>query len=279
MSYSDDEEEVLELIKPMEIDEKSYGLPRSLGDFRNNDKEHSSKSFKIKMDLGEKDKKNDDDDEDDDEDDASDDEDSDLDSENSQKIRVKKPKDDDMSDDDISIDDDIESIDDLDDIKAKTKRAKLDKNELPNMDLPSDESGDDESESGDEEDENYLQKFDESIKQSIISDYHPELHQHNYEEVETLATVVRDELGIIIDPLHKTLPFLTKYEKARILGERAKQINAGGQPFIEVDVSTIDGYLIAMQELEQKKIPFILKRPLPNGGCEYWKLRDLEILI
>jgi len=97
--------------------------------------------------------------------------------------------------------------------------------------------------------------------------------------VETLATVVRDELGIIIDPLHKTLPFLTKYEKARILGERAKQINAGGQPFIEVDVSMIDGYLIAMQELEQKKIPFILKRPLPNGGCEYWRLKDLEILI
>lgn len=250
MSYSDDEEEVLELIKPSEI--------------------------KIKMDLGKQEQDNEDDDTE-----TSDDDDSDLDSENSKKIRVKEQKEDDTDDDDDDIEslDDIESVDDIDDYKVKTKHTKSNKNELPNNDLQSDESDDDDSQAGDEEDENYLQKFDDSIKQSIISEYHPELHQHNYEEVETLATVVRNELGIIIDPLHKTLPFLTKYEKARILGERAKQINAGGQPFIEVDVSTIDGYLIAMQELEQKKIPFILKRPLPNGGCEYWRLKDLEILI
>ena len=40
----------------------------------------------------------------------------------------------------------------------------------------------------------------------------------------------------------------------------------------------IDGYLIALKELEQKKIPFIIQRPLPNGGCEYWRLTDLEII-
>jgi hypothetical protein len=36
--------------------------------------------------------------------------------------------------------------------------------------------------------------------------------------------------------------------------------------------------LIALAELERKAIPFIIKRPLPNGGCEYWKLKDLEVL-
>jgi hypothetical protein len=40
----------------------------------------------------------------------------------------------------------------------------------------------------------------------------------------------------------------------------------------------IDGYLIALKEFEQKKIPFILRRPLPNGGCEYWRLSDLEMI-
>ena len=81
-----------------------------------------------------------------------------------------------------------------------------------------------------------------------------------------------------MDPLHQTLPFLTKYEKTRILGERTHQINSGAKPFIPVETDIIDGYLIALKELEQKKIPFIVKRPLPNGGCEYWKLKDLEIV-
>lgn len=141
-------------------------------------------------------------------------------------------------------------------------------------------SDDDEGEDEDEDDEeDYLQKFDESLKHNVMTDYHPEMQQHNYDEIESLSIITKDNLGVIIDPLHKTLPFLTKYEKARVLGERAKQINAGAAPFIKIDNNVIDGYLIALSELEQKAIPFILKRPLPNGGCEYWKLRDLEILV
>jgi DNA-directed RNA polymerase I, II, and III subunit RPABC2 len=105
------------------------------------------------------------------------------------------------------------------------------------------------------------------------------LNAHNNEEVEILSRVVRNENGQIIDPLHRTVPFITKYEKARVLGERAKQLNSGAKPFVEVEPSVLDGYLIALKEFEEKKIPFILKRPLPNGGCEYWKMKDLEVII
>ena len=119
----------------------------------------------------------------------------------------------------------------------------------------------------------------EEIKKNMIARYHPELNQHNYEEIDALTTVIRNSNGTIIDPLHRTLPFLTKYEKARILGDRARQINSGAKPFVEIEPFVIDGYLIALKELEEKKIPFIIKRPLPNGGVEYWKLKDLEILV
>jgi DNA-directed RNA polymerase subunit K/omega len=71
---------------------------------------------------------------------------------------------------------------------------------------------------------------------------------------------------------------VTKYEKARILGERAKQLNAGAQPMVDLPDTVMDGYLIALQEFKLKKIPFIIKRPLRDGKSEYWKLSDLESL-
>jgi len=89
---------------------------------------------------------------------------------------------------------------------------------------------------------------------------------------------VRDDRGIIVDELHKTLPLLTKYERTRVLGQRAKQINNGATPFVKVPEGVIDGYLIAVKELEEKKIPFIIRRPLPNRGSEYWHLEDLQVI-
>jgi DNA-directed RNA polymerase I, II, and III subunit RPABC2 len=96
--------------------------------------------------------------------------------------------------------------------------------------------------------------------------------------VKALARVTRDGRGIIVDPLHKTLPFLTKYEMTRILGQRAKQLDSGAKPFVKIPLNVIDGYHIAKIELEQKKIPFIIKRPYPNGGVEYWSVSDLELI-
>ena len=102
--------------------------------------------------------------------------------------------------------------------------------------------------------------------------------QNNYQEVKALCKVTRDKRGNIIDPLHKTIPFLTKYEKARVLGVRCKQISNGADPFIEVPPNMINGMLIAEKELLQKVLPFIIRRPLPNGGSEYWHMSDLELI-
>jgi len=129
-----------------------------------------------------------------------------------------------------------------------------------------------------DDDEDYLQKIDDDLHNHFLQSFHPELLQHNYEEVAALTKVTRNKEGVIIDPLHRTLPFITRYERAKILGERASQLEAGAKPMIKVEPNVLDGYLIALKEFEEKKIPFIVKRPLPNGSCEYWKLQDLEII-
>jgi len=124
----------------------------------------------------------------------------------------------------------------------------------------------------------YLQKFNADINKNYILDFHPECAVNNYDEISVLTQVIRDAANNIIDDLHKTIPFLTKYERTRVIGQRAKQTNSGAKAFVKVPENVIDGYLIAELELMQKRIPFIIRRPTPGGGCEYWNLKDLEVV-
>ena len=194
---------------------------------------------------------------------------------NDENIEYNEDQDDDDNDDDD--DDELDDGEGLTAIKsggATTKKniSQSQSNNKINIEsLNSDEDSDN-------EDENYLQKFSSEINTNYVSEFHPECLNHNYDEISALSKVTRDEFNIIIDPLHKTIPYLTKYEKALILGQRSKQIECGAKPLVKVPENIIDSYIIAELELQQKKIPFIIRRPLPNGGSEYWNLKDLEVI-
>ena len=175
------------------------------------------------------------------------------------------------SDDDSDIEVEVEG--DGDEPNVQSKPVKANKGKKPTAVI--DEDDDDEY---DEYDENYLQKFDNEVIRNYVNSFHPECMNHNYEEIAKLSVVVKNSDGIIVDPLHRTIPYLTKYEKARVLGQRAKQIETGAKPLVKVPESIVDGYIIAELELREKKIPFIIRRPIPGGGCEYWSIRDLEIV-
>ena len=133
-----------------------------------------------------------------------------------------------------------------------------------------------ESEEEDDDDDTMYQKIENYVVGANLEKEHPEIQNVNFEEIASLSRVVRDKSGIIIDPLHTTVPFLTKYERARIIGTRAEQLESGAHPFVEVEPHVINARTIAMMEFEQKKIPFIIARPLPNKAIEYWRLEDLE---
>ena len=142
--------------------------------------------------------------------------------------------------------------------------------------ITSDET--DSEDDSDEEDDDNFKKLEYDISKEYLMSYHPELKSINFNELIALSKITRNKDGFIVDPLHKTFPYLTKFERAKILGQRAKQINNGSPIFVKVTPNIIDGHTIALMELQQKKIPFIIKRPLPNGSNEYWKVSDLNIL-
>jgi len=76
----------------------------------------------------------------------------------------------------------------------------------------------------------------------------------------------------------KTSPVLSKYEKTRIISERVQQLSNGGTPFISNPESYPTVYDIALQELNMKKLPFIIKRTISGNNYELWKLEDLKLL-
>lgn len=181
------------------------------------------------------------------------------------------------NDEDLEVDEkqsDDENVDEIDDENLDD----IDENFVENLNKNIINRDNFEEDDDDEFDETYFQKLNKDVHDNIIQNYHPELKIHNVHEIKAACKIIKDENGNIIDPLHKTLPFITRYEKTRILGERAKQINEGAKPFVEIEKSMIDGYLIALQEFKEKKIPFIIQRPLPSGNSEYWKFCDLECL-
>ena len=80
-----------------------------------------------------------------------------------------------------------------------------------------------------------------------------------------------------LDSKHTTYPFLSNYEKTKCISYRASQISNGAQPYILVPEGVTDAFEIAKMELEAKRLPYILKRPMPDGSFEVWRLSDLLI--
>jgi len=111
---------------------------------------------------------------------------------------------------------------------------------------------------------------------SVLHRHHPECLLDYSESV--MQKLQLKAVGSTDDPNHKSQPFLTQFEKTRILGFRTNQLAQGARAFVTVPphiTSTLD---IAKMELEQRRLPFIVKRPMPDGTFEYWRLSDLMIL-
>lgn len=82
---------------------------------------------------------------------------------------------------------------------------------------------------------------------------------------------------VLIDKVKRvTNPRMTKFEKAHILGVRALQLSMSAPPLVDIE-NEIDPLKIALKELNEGKIPFIVRRRLPDGSYEEWNVNELII--
>ena len=112
----------------------------------------------------------------------------------------------------------------------------------------------------------------------VLYKYHPETIVDYVETVIPKVPLQQAPPDGSGDPNHLSPPFLTIYERTKILGMRTNQLAEGARPFVTVPEYMTQPLQIAKLELEQRRLPFIVKRPMPDGTFEYWRLSDLMIL-
>ncbi|KMZ57421.1 DNA-directed RNA polymerase [Zostera marina] len=112
----------------------------------------------------------------------------------------------------------------------------------------------------------------------------PEIEDGAMEEVDNNDNEVPDALvdeedktdTVPVQRERKTSKYMTKYERARILGTRAVQISMNAPVMVEL-AGESDPLEIAMKELRQRKIPFTIRRYLPDGSYEDWGVDELIV--
>ena len=63
-----------------------------------------------------------------------------------------------------------------------------------------------------------------------------------------------------------------------MIGFRANQLSQGAKPYVAIPNYVTDVGEIARLELEARRLPFLIRRPMPDGTHEYWRLSDLLLL-
>jgi len=129
-----------------------------------------------------------------------------------------------------------------------------------------------------------------TIENNQVKDFGNELLRfHPEARIDTIESVSMDIILTNVPPSftnpdghadskHRSIPFLTQFEKTKILGFRTNQLSNGARPYIAVPKYITDLREIARLELEARRLPIIIKRPMPDGTFEKWRLSDLLIL-
>lgn len=105
------------------------------------------------------------------------------------------------------------------------------------------------------------------------------------------AAAIEDVLKVVehLKDAKISKPIMTIYEFDKIIALRTQQIASGAPLFVDVDESKAMGNnlniksnmelrQIALRELIEGRLPFMVERKLPNNKKEYYRLKDLDLV-
>ena len=77
----------------------------------------------------------------------------------------------------------------------------------------------------------------------------------------------------------RTRPVITKYELTKVLAARVQQLADGAQTTLPRDHPSAKGapLAVALAELDEKVLPMMIPRDLPDGTREIWRLEQLRL--
>lgn len=97
-----------------------------------------------------------------------------------------------------------------------------------------------------------------------------------------MEQVFAKDVAEAIKQPRRTREYFTKYEFTALLSTRAQQLAEGAKPLVSLDgLRTQDPMFVwnvARREIEQRKLPFLIRRRMPNGTAEYWSAQELEVI-
>ena len=155
--------------------------------------------------------------------------------------------------------------------------------------IEKDENHDEANKEYSNEIEQVKEKVKEKVKEQVKEQKKDKIHNHSKpktiiastKDINTVDMFGEDDLDFRYVMMNYdytknvTMPKITKYERALLIGKRAKQIEEGANPNVKY-ISGQSVVSIAEEELRQRKIPLIIKRPIGNK-FEYWKPADMEV--
>lgn len=94
--------------------------------------------------------------------------------------------------------------------------------------------------------------------------------------------IFRTEVADSIKEVRTTREYFTKYEYTALIATRAQQLADGAKPLVELaGIKASDPlfvWTVAKREIAQRKLPFLVRRQMPNGTSEFWSAQEMEVM-